>query len=343
MTIFELPPKTVRSHELVGEYWFNSDPVPVAALRGRVILLVFWDLGSVLSLRAMPYCAAWESRYRDAGLNVVGVHSPRLDFASRPETVLSAIKREQITCSVVCDNSHQVAAAYEVRMSPTFILIDSEGFVRYRNEGDRDYEATEHGICTLLHRADPAAELPEPVGLLRTEDDRRVVRYRSTPDLRAGYLHGNLGNNEAGAPEEDAEFRDPELYLEGRIYLDGCWYVGRNHLAFEGHHRSRQGSVVARCNASETYAVFLPEKGGQPEVTVTLDGRYLSAEQSGNDISVGPDGRTYVRVTEPRPYHLVRNSEGEEHIVRLTVGSAGLTFYGFAFVAGAVPETVSRS
>ena len=341
MTTTEIPPRTVPSHELVGDYWFHSEPVPVAALRGNVILLLFWDLSSVPSLKALPYVEEWHARYGSAGLVVIGVHSPRYRFASNPEIVLDTLGRTGIRYPVVCDNQQQIAGVYNVRSIPSFVVIDGEGFVRCHCDGDGDYEAIEHAIRSLLHRAGRAEDLPEPAGLLRNEDDRRAIRYRSTPNLEAGYIHRDCGNAESMVPEALSSFADPGIYIGGRIYVDGSWYSGREFLRFEETGAYR-GSVLVRFNAQEVYAVLEPERRSEAEVTVILDGQPLSEALRGEDVLTSQE-RSIVRVKTARPYQLVQNGDLEEHLLCLTTDSPGLSFYSFSFVAGAVPETISKN
>jgi cytochrome c biogenesis protein CcdA/thiol-disulfide isomerase/thioredoxin len=60
--------------------WFNSRPLSLAALRGRVVLIDFWTYTCINCIRTLPYLRAWDARYRDAGLTIVGVHSPEFSF-----------------------------------------------------------------------------------------------------------------------------------------------------------------------------------------------------------------------------------------------------------------------
>ena len=54
----------------------GSEPLLMDDLRGRPVLLEFWDFCRPNSLRTLPYLKAWHARYAAAGLVVVSVHSP---------------------------------------------------------------------------------------------------------------------------------------------------------------------------------------------------------------------------------------------------------------------------
>jgi len=342
MTISEIPPRTRRSYELSGEYWFNSEPVPISALRGKVILLQFWDFSSVASQRSIPYVEEWSRRYEPHGLVVVGVHIPKYDFSSKPEEVVKAIARHRITYPVVCDNQHQVAAVYDVRSTPCMILLDQEGFVRYQCTGDGEYESIEHAIRSLLHGLGTFESLPLPFDPIREEDRRGAVRFRVTPDLHAGYLQRNIGNAGNPLPESVDEYVDPEIYIDGKIYADGSWYIGRDFLKLEST-GNKDGRLLVRYHAMEVHAVLSPDREPGFEVTVSQDVRFLNNENGGEDVLFAEDGRSFIRVSGPRSYSLVRNPEPDDHTLCLKVGPNPLSLNSFVFVSGAIPETVSRN
>jgi thiol-disulfide isomerase/thioredoxin len=45
---------TVRAPE-IGRLWFNSPPLSMRQLRGRVVLVDFWDYTCVNCIRTLPY------------------------------------------------------------------------------------------------------------------------------------------------------------------------------------------------------------------------------------------------------------------------------------------------
>ncbi len=67
--------------------WVGDPLPPIERLLARGPVLVhFLDFAQLNSVRSLPYIVAWEERYREAGLAVLGVHSPRspLTASSRP-------------------------------------------------------------------------------------------------------------------------------------------------------------------------------------------------------------------------------------------------------------------
>ena len=72
--------------------WLNSKPLTPEALRGKVVLIDFWTYTCINWLRTAPYVRAWEQKYRDQGLVVIGVHSPEFEFEKDIDNVRRAVR-----------------------------------------------------------------------------------------------------------------------------------------------------------------------------------------------------------------------------------------------------------
>jgi thiol-disulfide isomerase/thioredoxin len=57
------------------ERWVNSAPLTAEALRGKVILVDFWEYTCINWIRTLPFIKAWNRDYAALGLVVVGVHA----------------------------------------------------------------------------------------------------------------------------------------------------------------------------------------------------------------------------------------------------------------------------
>jgi hypothetical protein len=60
--------------------WLNSEPLTPQGLRGRVVLVDFLTYTCINWLRTAPYIKAWDAKYRDLGLTVIGAHTPEFGF-----------------------------------------------------------------------------------------------------------------------------------------------------------------------------------------------------------------------------------------------------------------------
>jgi len=341
MTTKDIEVHSVRAHELYGDFWFNSEPVPIAALRGRVILIHFWDFACSHCLRAIPYIREWHKRYASYGLIVVGVHTPKFPFGKNPENVQKAINRLGIEYPVVMDNESLIWSNYGTRFWPSTFVIDKNGFVRHQNFGEGNYGATEHSIQSLLYDSG-AGELPLPMEPLRETDKPGAVCYRMTPELFAGYLRGSIGNIEGYVPESVVHYDDPKIYLGGRFYLDGNWLNDRNSLRLN-EQEGREGHLILNYEALEVNAVIKPEEHAGFEVVVRQDDQYLTVKNKGDDIHIDSEGRSHIQIGEPRMFNLVKNKEFGEHVLKLSTRSNSFGLYSFTFVSCVVPEMISNN
>ncbi len=84
--------------------WFNSAPLNIADLRGKVVLVDFWTYGCVNCVNTLPHVTELYAKYKDRGLVVVGVHTPEFPFERSAANVQAALKRHGITYPVAQDN-----------------------------------------------------------------------------------------------------------------------------------------------------------------------------------------------------------------------------------------------
>jgi hypothetical protein len=167
-----------------GVEWLGAPFVRVDKLLGRHALLIeFWDFARINSLRTLPYVKAWHERYADAGLAVVGVHSPGYSFGRDGAAVARAVERLNIEYPVALDPDFEVWRAYGVRGWPARYLFDRRGLLRWFHFGEGDYEGTERAIHETLLEIDPDLALPEPLEPLRPEDAPGVALEPQTADI----------------------------------------------------------------------------------------------------------------------------------------------------------------
>jgi thiol-disulfide isomerase/thioredoxin len=339
MTIRDFESGTIRAHELYGDYWFNSDPVPVLAQRGYVVLLDFWDYTSSACLHSIPYVIDWHRKYAPQGLVVLGVHTPRFPFGKEPENVQRAIHQLGIPYPVVMDNEAMVWSRYGNRVWPAQHIVDRNGFVRFVNAGGGSPGATEHELQTLMLDAGLLNDFPDLTEPIRETDRPGAVCYRATPEIFAGYLRGSMGNIEGYTPESAIHYTDPGIYVEGKFYVAGDWSNDREDLRLVGE---GGGEVLVRYSALEMDAVLSVLNGSAIELEVLQDGEYLAPDMFGKDVRRDEKGRSIVTVREPRSYDLLHNREHGEHLLRLVAPRGGVTLYALCFTPGAIPVLISR-
>ncbi len=147
--------------EFVGiTKWLNSDPLTMASLKGKVVLIDFWTYTCINCIRTLPYVTSWYDKYHDKGFTVVGVHTPEFEFEKKTENVLAAIKQYNIHYPVAQDNNYATWNAYSNQYWPAEYLIDAKGIIRHVHFGEGEYEQTEKAIQDLLKEAGQDATMP---------------------------------------------------------------------------------------------------------------------------------------------------------------------------------------
>ncbi len=126
---------------LASGVWANGAPTTIADQRGKVVLLAFWTHECINCQRTIPFWNNWVKRYGKAsGVTVLSVHTPELASERKIENVRRYTREKGIVFPVVTDNDYASWKAYNVNAWPTTILIDKQGRVRDRWEGELGYE-----------------------------------------------------------------------------------------------------------------------------------------------------------------------------------------------------------
>lgn len=133
-----------------ADRWFNSPPLSMDKLRGKVVLVEFWTRECINCIDVLPQVKSLYEKYASQGLVVVGVHTPEYDEERDPVLLQKAIDQYHITWPVVSDNGYRIWNAYGNRYWPAIYLIDQRGHVVYYHVGEGNYEGTEQRIRQLL-------------------------------------------------------------------------------------------------------------------------------------------------------------------------------------------------
>jgi thiol-disulfide isomerase/thioredoxin len=169
--------------------WINVASLRMDQQRGRPVLIEFWDFCRPNSIRTLPYLRAWDERYRDRGLRVVGVHSPGFPPAADGDNVAAAVHRLEIEYPVLVDSELELFTEYENLGWPARYLFNQDGRLFDYHYGEGAYDETERAICELLGLDD------EPLAPLRPEDEPGALLVVQSDDVPGAFQ----GPYEAGA------------------------------------------------------------------------------------------------------------------------------------------------
>ncbi|RLS30649.1 MAG: thioredoxin [Planctomycetota bacterium] len=120
--------------------WINSEPLTLAELRGKVVILHFYAFECVNCQRNLPIYAAWQQAYADKGVAVIGIQSPETDRERNPEGVITAAKEAGIDYPVQFDGDLATWKAWGNTMWPTVYVIDQQGYLRVWWQGELTWQ-----------------------------------------------------------------------------------------------------------------------------------------------------------------------------------------------------------
>ena len=319
----------VRAPE-IGRLWLNSPPLSFRQLRGRVVLVDFWDYTCVNCVRTLPYVQAWHERYVGKGLTVIGVHTPEFTFAQYESNVERGVREFGLTYPIVVDNDREIWKAFANRYWPTKYLLDKEGYLRYAHFGEGAYRECEEVIRELLLEANPTLAFPPLMEPLRDEDREGAVCFRPSPELYLGNARGRIVNEGGFREDSNADYVLPDQLQENCFYAGGRWASTAEYMeaAGEGEH-----SLVVKYEASGVNLVMAAPRGNACDVVLLQDGKPLTPSQKTMDTQFRTaNAESYVRVQQARMYALVNNPEFAQHTLELRC-PAGVAAFAFTFTS----------
>jgi DNA-binding beta-propeller fold protein YncE/peroxiredoxin len=171
----------VKSHAPAfpgGLEWFNVDgAVRMSELRGKVVLIDFGSYCSVHCRHALADLRRLAVRYR-GDLVIIGVHAPQFRSELRRSHVQKSINRHDIDYPVIHDAEHKLRHLYGIRILPTHVLIDHEGYIVGSLSGDGKSDRLDHVIGDLLgRRSGTAMSLTRPFQLKPRPEPKGVLNF----------------------------------------------------------------------------------------------------------------------------------------------------------------------
>lgn len=305
-----------QAPEITAGAWLNSKSLKIAQMRGKVLLIDFWTYSCVNCQRTLPYLRRWHEKYAKKGLVIIGVHTLEFAFEKDADNVKSAVEKYGIKYPVAVDSEYKTWASYKNKWWPRKLLVDKSGIIVYDHAGEGAYTETERKIAELLGIKE---KINDASG---NENETHASALKITPELYCGLLRNpGLGNGVVCMPGDCGSYSDPKHHRADTIYLDGEWSQHDEFLL----HEKRKGYLVLKYTASEVNAVM---DSGKARVEVLLNDKPLKKEEAGTDIMF-ENGRSFVIVTKPDLYNLVKRNHGTNEIKIVTEDK--LKIFAFTF------------
>lgn len=118
------------------DVWVNSKGVKLADQKGKVVVVHFFTTGCINCIRNYPSYNAWRKAFDEKDVAIIGVHTPEFDSEKQIDTIKRKADDAKLAFPIAVDNEHANWKAWGVRYWPTVFLVDKQGKVRDRWEGE---------------------------------------------------------------------------------------------------------------------------------------------------------------------------------------------------------------
>lgn len=303
--------------------YINTTPEDLKAkMKDKVVLYDFWTYSCINCIRTFPYLKAWNDKYADKGLLIIGVHSPEFEFEKDPNNVKMAVQKYGLTYPIVMDSYHKTWDAFSNRYWPAEYITDDLGHIRHTHFGEGEYDQTEKVIQQLLDQRAKrlGLNITADQGLVNLES-HEFSTYQ-TPELYFGYDFADgrnyFGNSEGFQPEKTVSYTIPSNLEKDHFYLDGQWKNLHDSMKLS----SDSGKIVLPYTAQDVHIVAT---GPDTTIQILLDGKPVTSDDAGQDTKNG-----IATISENRLYNIISSKQTGSHTLTI-IGHPGFEIYTFTF------------
>lgn len=293
--------------------YINTDgkPITLASLKGKVILLDIWTYSCINCQRTLPYINDWYGKYKDQGLEVVGLHTPEFGFEKVQANVEKAVKGFNIKYPVVLDNDYSTWQALGNQYWPRKYLVDIDGYIVYDHIGEGNYEETEKAIQHALQEREDRMGMDDKVSKT-TSTPSNAISFESekvsSPEVYFGSSRNQYLANGKRSVGGEQTLSLPSNISANKLYLDGTWNITPEYAE-----NTSQADIVFNYEAKNVYMA--------------------SGSTTGIDIEIYKDDVFVKKVTikDEKLYPLIQDTDYGTHTLRIKIPKAGLQAFTFTF------------
>ena len=345
----KIAPEFEKTGESIKNINNNSQPLTMAGLKGKVVLVNFWTYSCINVLRTLPHLIDWNTKYGgDNGLVIVGIHTPEFGFEKNTDFVKTSLQKYGIKYPVIQDNDYKIWNAYGNNYWPRMYLVDDKGVIRYDKIGEGDYKQTEKVIQSLLSERNNNKEIKNIDNRNTTLPYENKSQFYSTNNIR-NFLEqpvdfskiktpesyfGNQGSNSAVGnsggvfePGQIVTYNLPSSISNSSIkpntiYLEGKWKNNHDNVELQGD----TGRIVLIYSAQYVNMVA----GGIGQGIVYEDNSLLPNHSKGVDTK---NDSKFV-IDYPRLYNIVNHHSYDNDFHSLIIDVKGKGFKAYVFTFG---------
>jgi len=297
--------------------FINTDgkPITIGQFKGnKVVLLDVWTYSCINCQRTIPYVEAWYQKYKDAGLEVIGLHTPEFAFEKVQSNVEAAVKKDDIQYPVVMDNDYATWNAYGNQYWPRKYLIGGNGEIVYNHIGEGNYQETELAIQKALQelKQETGSNVTIPTGFV---DPANAVAVTGNIGSEETYFGAErnvfLANgSQSMTGSQTLTLPNESSMDQSALYLGGTWNFSTDHATNVG-----PAKIIYKYSAKNVYMVASSDNANGADITVYVDG----VKQNTQNIKAD------------QLYTLVSGTDYGDHTLEIDIPASGLNAYTFTF------------
>jgi peroxiredoxin len=127
--------------EFVGiEEWINTEPLKMADLKGKVVVVHFFAFGCSNCINNYPWYREWHDAFAGQDVVLVGIHTPETQTETDNKLLRDSLEHHKLEFPVAVDKEKKMWQAWYNGIWPSVYLVDREGRVRYWWYGELDWQ-----------------------------------------------------------------------------------------------------------------------------------------------------------------------------------------------------------
>jgi cytochrome c biogenesis protein CcdA/thiol-disulfide isomerase/thioredoxin len=304
----------------------GGQPITIGEFKGKkVVLLDIWTYSCINCQRTIPYLRMWDEKYRDAGLEIIGIHTPEFAFEKIQANVEKAVKGFGIRYPVVLDNAFSTWNAFGNNYWPRKYLINADGKIVFDHIGEGEYEAFEREIQKALVdlKMKTGSNVVIPMTISKPGDaiSMQEGKVRS-PEVYFGSARNQyLENGTAGKNGDQdlgisaAAFANPK---SNALYLEGTWNFTGEYATTKsqsGSGPSTGSKILFRYDAKNVYMVASSPLPAGTMITIKKDGMVVKT----------------ITIKDEKLYTLIEGDSYGEHVMEIDIPDVGFEAFTFTF------------
>jgi peroxiredoxin len=143
-TLSQLGQPAIKAPELVdtGE-WINSNPLQIANLRGKVVVVHFYTCVCSNCIHNYPSYRNLQQHFADSEVVMIGIHTPEVEVDRDVNFVRQKTTEQKLTFPILIDNDKSNWNAWGNSMWPSVYVLDKQGYLRHFWPGELQWQGND--------------------------------------------------------------------------------------------------------------------------------------------------------------------------------------------------------